>query len=366
MRDARASGSVLAAPVPTVAPPEFIGRNLRVLKLLELAREAAATDAPILITGESGTGKEILARTIHWHSRRRAHSYVAVNCGAITGSLEESELFGYMPGAFTGAGPRKQGRFEAADNGTIFLDEIGETSPQLQVKLLRVLQDGEYAPVGAAHNLHCDVRVVAATNQNLGAAVKNGAFRGDLYYRLDVIRLRVPPLRERREDIPLLVRHFACEFSRRYRFETPQIESGFFETLTEREYPGNVRELSNYVHRAVIAGNGRPLSARALESLTEEDDAPAHVQPPPAAATAPLKSQEPFHDAKKRLIEVFESEYLISILTECGGIIHRAAERAGLSERSFHAKLRQYGIDGASFRANARTAEHTDGEFHKP
>jgi DNA-binding NtrC family response regulator len=359
VRYARSSGTALAIPAQAGAPPGFVGRNPRILRLLELAREAAVTDAPILITGESGTGKEILARTVHWQSRRRDRPYVAVNCGAITGTLEESELFGYVAGAFTGAHQRKEGRFEAADSGTIFLDEIGETSLQLQVKMLRVLQDGEYNPVGSAQNYHCDVRVVAATNQNLSFAVRSGAFRADLYYRLDVIRLRVPPLRERKDDIPLLVRHFVAEYAQRYGLEPPEIEPGFFEKLLRYDYPGNVRELSNYVHRAVISSNGAALSPDSLLFNGDEDDiddvpAGAAKEPPPESAPPPSSARtgtEPFHDAKKRLVEVFEREYIISVLAECGGIIQRAAERAGLSERSFHAKLRQYEIDGSSFRA---------------
>lgn len=353
------------AEIPT--PTAFLGRNPRILQLLALARDAAQTDAPILITGESGCGKEVLAHAIHAQSRRRDKPYIAVNCGAIAGSLEESEMFGYVPGAFTGADQRKQGRFEAAHSGTIFLDEIGETSLPLQVKMLRVLQDGEYAPVGAAQNRRCDVRVVAATNRNLSDAVRQGAFRADLFYRLDVIRLLVPPLRERKEDIPLLAQHFARLYARRYEWHEPQIEASFYQGLLQYDYPGNVRELSNYVHRAMIASRGEPLSGYLLESV--RDEAVHHAEPNAKTAAAhnngaeaatpdrrECAGRQPFHDAKKKLIELFEREYLIAVLTECGGIIQRAAERAGLSERSFHAKLRQYAIDGTSFRAGALTS----------
>ena len=344
MPSARNSRAVIGPHALASQPPEFVGGNPLVLRLLELAREAAVTGAPILITGESGTGKEILARTIHWESRRRDRPFIAVNCGAIAGSLEESELFGYVPGAFTGAHHRKQGRFEAAEGGTIFLDEIGETSPQLQVKMLRVLQDGEYTPVGSPHNSSCDVRVIAATNQDVSAAVRTGAFRADLYYRLDVIRLHVPPLRERKDDIPLLARRFADEFGQRYYGRVPSLEPGFCDQLLRHDFPGNVRELSNYVHRAVIASHGSPLSRAMLPVFEAEPQAQDPEPPQPSDA-------ETFHEAKKRLIEIFEREYLMSVLSECGGIIHRAAERANLSERSFHIKLRQYGIDGTSFRA---------------
>jgi DNA-binding NtrC family response regulator len=337
------------------APPEFVGRNPKILKLLQVAGDAAVTDAPILITGESGTGKEILARRIHSQSRRRERPYVSVNCGAIAGSLEESELFGYVAGAFTGAGQRKQGWFEAAHGGTIFLDEIGETSPQLQVKMLRVLQDGEYAPVGSAKNSHCDVRVVAATNQDLATAVKTGGFRADLYYRLDVIRIHVPPLRERKDDVPLLVRQFVIDYSRRYHVTPPAIAPGFIERLMRHHFPGNVRELSNYIHRAIISSNEGPLTPDLLQFVDDDTASPEASKETPATTPTPSEAERgapaSFHDAKQRLVELFEREYINAVLAECGGIIHRAAQRAGLSERSFHAKLRQYGIDGTSFRA---------------
>lgn len=356
MRYQRNSETALGTAASAPAPPDFVGHNPRIVKLLQVAQDAAVSDAPILITGESGTGKEILARNIHWHSRRRERPYVPVNCGAITGSLEESELFGHIPGAFTGANHRKQGWFESAHGGTIFLDEIGETNPQLQVKLLRVLQDGEYAPVGSARNSHCDVRVVAATNQELGASVQAGRFRADLYYRLDVIRLHVPPLRERKDDIPLLVRQFIVDYSRRYQLSPPAIGPGFIERLMQHEYPGNVRELANCIHRAIISSCDGPLTPDHLEWFDE-----VHTRTPaspsestiasPAASLTQVSGSISFHDAKQRLVEVFERQYILAVLAECGGIIHRAADRAGLSERSFHSKLRQYGINGASFRA---------------
>lgn len=360
MRPHIQSATMKAAAAP--AAPLFLGRNPLVLELLETACHAAATDAPVLITGESGTGKEILARIVHANSPRSSGSFVTVNCGAITGTLEESELFGHLAGAFTGAERRKQGRFEAAEGGTIFLDEIGETSPSLQVKLLRVLQDGEYSPVGSATNRHCDVRVVAATNRRLPAAIAEGQFRPDLYYRLDVIRLNVPPLRDRPDDIPLLARFFAERFARKYGFPTPRIETGFLRRLLDHDYPGNVRELGNYLQRAVIMSRGDSLTAVLLADIeairlpASDQGAPA---PGPAASGASLDApaQPPslasFHEAKRRVIEKFEREYLIAALTECGGIVYRAAERAGMSERGFHLKLRQHGIDGTSFRAGA-------------
>lgn len=340
------------------ADTQFIGGSVPVRQLLKTVDEISESGAPVLITGECGTGKEILARRIHERSRRRGAPYVAVNCGAIADSLEESELFGYVAGAFTGANRRKQGLFEAADHGTVFLDEIGEASPSLQVKLLRVLQDGDYVPVGSVRMQRCDVRMIAATNVDLGRAVAEGDFRADLYYRLDVVRLRVPPLRERREDVPLLIRHFVARYARNYAFELPEIQPDFYAELLHRDYPGNVRELSNYVHRAVVLSSGAPLTADLLRDCPAEC-VPTAIHTSGAAtvggvsagtlAAAPGGS---FHEAKKRLIETFEREYLIAVLTECGGIVYRAARRAGMSERGFHKKLRQFGIDGTSFRAD--------------
>ncbi|MBU3057637.1 sigma-54 interaction domain-containing protein [Pseudomonas indica] len=333
---------------------EFVGASASVLKLLKIADDVSETNAPILITGECGTGKEILARRIHQRSQRRNRPYVAVNCGAIASSLEESELFGYVPGAFTGANKRKQGLFEAANHGTVFLDEIGESSPGLQVKLLRVLQDGDYVPVGSAQTHRCDVRMIAATNRDLCEALGRGAFRADLYYRLDVVRLRVPPLRERMEDIPLLTRHFVTRYARTYGLSTPEIRSDFYAKLLQQDYPGNVRELSNYVHRAVVLSGGAPLTAALLDQLppTVQPARPVEPAPPPRPSVpAPSAAGIPFHEAKKHLIETFEREYLIAVLNECGGIIYRAAKLAGMSERGFHQKLRHYGIDGTGFRS---------------
>ncbi|MEA2603866.1 MAG: two-component system, NtrC family, response regulator HydG [Acidobacteriota bacterium] len=308
--------------------------------------QVAATDAPILITGESGTGKEIIARELHLRSQRRPAPFVPVNCGALTETLVESELFGHLPGAFTGAVVRKRGKFEAAEGGTLFLDEIGETSPAFQVKLLRTLQSGEYSPVGMAETRSCNVRVIAATNRDLPASMEEGSFRRDLYYRLSVIRLEIPPLRERPGDIPLLVRHFAASFAASYCKPELHLEPDFEELLARHHWPGNVRELENVVHRAVILCRGRSLSS--------------HLLPPELRAGAwrpaagPGAAPSNFHEAKQVAIEQFERDYLVAVLRDCGGIVSRAAGRSGLSERNFHEKLNRYGIDGQSFRGPGR------------
>ncbi len=307
--------------------------------------QVAATDAPVLITGESGTGKEIVARELHLRSQRRTGPFVPVNCGALTETLVESELFGHLPGAFTGAVARKRGKFEVAQGGTLFLDEIGETSPAFQVKLLRTLQSGEYSPVGMAETRSCDVRVVAATNRDLDTSMQDGSFRRDLYYRLSVIRLEIPPLRDRPGDIPLLVRHFAASFAAAYRKPELHLEQDFEELLACHLWPGNVRELENVVHRAVILCHGGSLVP--------------HLLPPELrnGAGRPGAVSEPanFHEAKQVAVEQFERDYLVAMLRDCGGIVSRAAGRSGLSERNFHEKLNRYGIDGQSFRSSGRS-----------
>jgi DNA-binding NtrC family response regulator len=322
-------------------PPAMIGQDPRILELLEIVEQVAATDAPVLITGESGTGKDLLARRLHARSRRRQRPYRAVNCGAIPASLAESELFGHVPGAFTGAVGRKRGVFEAADGGTLFLDEIGETAPALQVLLLRVLQSGEYAPVGSSESRRCDVRVVAATNRDLDAGLEAGAIRRDLYYRLSVIRVDMPPLRERPGDILPLAHCFAGRFAAAYGWDEPGCAPGFEEALLAHHWPGNVRELENAVHRAVILARGGPLAPRFLP--------PEMSRPSPLDGRADRPPAD-FHQAKQVVIERFERDYLATMLRACGGIICRAADRSGLSERNFHEKLQRYGINGRSFR----------------
>ncbi len=333
--------------------PEFVGQSPSIRDLLALVTRVAPTEAPVLITGESGTGKEILARTIHARSRRRDRPFVAINCGAIVDTLEESELFGHVAGAFTGAHRRKTGKFEAAHGGTIFLDEIGEMSLPLQVKLLRILQDGEYAPVGMVETCHADARVIAATNQDLQRQVDARQFRADLFYRLNVVRLEVTPLRRRREDILPLLRHFVKTYSTQYGRPEPEIDPAVERVLEEYDFPGNVRELSNIVQRAIILGGGKTVTLAALSDEVRSPSSTARsIRDPHARETR-------FHEAKKRLIEEFEREYLVAVIQESGGIVSRAAKRAGLSDRIMHQKLKSYGIDGRSFRAGA-DAEASD------
>ncbi|MBN1349179.1 sigma-54-dependent Fis family transcriptional regulator, partial [candidate division KSB1 bacterium] len=231
---------------------EFVGNHPKVVEIMNLVAQIADTDATVLIEGESGTGKELIARALHFNSSRKQKKMLAINCGALPETLLESELFGHLRGAFTGATTDKKGKFEIADGGTIFLDEIAEMSPMLQVKLLRILQTGEYSPVGCADVRKCDVRIIAASNKDLKKLVKDSKFRDDLYYRLNIIRLQLPPLRERRSDIMFLAKHFLDFYSRQFGKHNLEFSKATERFLLNYDYPGNVRELENIVQRAVL------------------------------------------------------------------------------------------------------------------
>lgn len=317
----------------------FVSFDTRVLEALDVVAQVADTDATVLITGESGTGKEYLARSLHGRSSRRQAPFIAINCGSIAETLQESELFGHARGAFTGATEAKVGKFEAAEGGTIFLDEIAEMNRSLQVKLLRILQYGEYAPVGLAENRYCNVRIVAATNCDLLPLIAGGAFRRDLYYRLNIIRLDLPALRERRCDIRPLIDHFLALFQANYHKPELRLNPEVEDILLHYDYPGNVRELENIIRRAVILCRGPVINAGELAPEVRS-------APQAAAAAVPVH----FHEAKARAVGDFEQNYLTTVLAACGGIVSRAAQYAHLSERNFHEKLRKYGISAKHFR----------------
>jgi DNA-binding NtrC family response regulator len=315
----------------------LIGNAPSIRALLETVEQVADTDATVLITGETGTGKELIARALHEGGSRRSRAFVAVNCGALADTLLESELFGHLRGSFTGATESRPGKFEMADRGTMFLDEIADMNQTLQVKLLRVLQTGEYAPVGSAANRRCDVRVVAATNEPLRPLVAGGTVRADLYYRLNVICLDLPPLRARRADIPLLVEHFLARFGEAYRRGPLRLSPDAERIVLSHPYPGNVRELENAIRRAVILCRGREILAGDLPRDMLEP------LPPPDSASAG------FHAARARALSEFEREFLVTLLQTCGGNVSRAARRSGLSERHLHVKLKKYGLRGRDF-----------------
>jgi len=301
-------------------PDELIGRSGQLRALLEEARQVADSVASVLITGESGTGKGLLARWIHRASPRREARLVTVNCAALPESLLESELFGYEPGAFTGAQGRKEGRFDLASGGTLFLDEITEMSPTIQAKLLRVLQDGEYERVGGTRTLRADVRVIAATNRDPEAAVREGTLREDLYYRLNVIRLHLPPLRERRDDVALLARHFTALHARRNRRTIAGIAPDAMDALSAWSWPGNVRELENAIERAVVLARG--------EILGLSDLPPAMRQQRPTPNTLSFAVGTP--------LKIVEREMIEATLQLAGGDKARAAALLGITSRTIY------------------------------
>ncbi|RME05584.1 MAG: sigma-54-dependent Fis family transcriptional regulator, partial [Deltaproteobacteria bacterium] len=268
---------------------KIIGKSKEIVKTLSLAGEVAKTDTTVLITGESGTGKELLARAIHYNSPRRARRFVAVNCAAIPEHLLESELFGHERGAFTGAVQRKPGKFEIAHQGTFFLDEIGEMPMPLQVKLLRVLQDQEFERVGGVEPIRTDVRIIAATNRDLAKRVQEGSFRQDLYYRINVFPVHLPPLRERKEDILLLAQHFLERFAREMGKKLPKISEGAQQMLREHPWPGNIRELENAIERAIILAQGDTILP---EHLPFEPPVKRRQVAPPPDAEIPFQLPE--------------------------------------------------------------------------
>ena len=300
-------------------------------RLLERAKRVAKSRASVLIQGESGTGKELLARFIHHHSDRSRGPFVALNCAALPETLLESELFGHEKGAFSGAMARKLGRFELANRGTILLDEITEMALPLQAKLLRVLQEGEIDRLGGTRTIPIDVRVIATTNRDCLAAVRAGKFREDLYYRLNVIPLKLPPLRERREDIPLLAQHFREEFCAQYGREL-QFAPGVLETMAGMEWPGNIRELRNVVERGVLLADGPTIEPQDLF-----DDGTEIAQPSPA----PPAPADPLQGEVMRLSDM-EREMVKRALAKTKGNRTHAAKLLGISVRTLRNKLAEY------------------------
>ena len=312
-----------------VVPP--LGQSRAWRDALRLAETVAGSESTVLVTGESGTGKEVIARWLHERSARPAGPFLSINCGALPESLLESELFGHVKGSFTGAVRDKQGLFAAAGGGTFFLDEIGETTPATQVKLLRVLQQREVIPVGATEAVPVDARLVAATNRDLEDEVKRGAFRGDLYYRLNVITVHLPPLRERRDDVPLLADAFLRGIARQ-RGEAPKtLAPAALDALVAYQWPGNVRELENVIERAVL------LSPEAVIPLTA---LPERVT---ARRAEPLVSERP---PSSPTLEAIERAYIGWVLQNEGGNKSRTAEVLGIDPSTLYRKLARYGVEG--------------------
>jgi len=309
-------------------PDVIIGQSKSMKKVEELVRKVGPTDTTVLISGESGTGKELVARAIHRHSGRRDKPFVAVDCGSLVENLFESELFGHVKGSFTGATATKYGRFELANGGTLFFDEIGNISINIQTKLLRVLQEREIMKVGSSQVIKVDVRIVAATNKDLHKGVKEGAFREDLFYRLSVVPIALPPLRERRDDIPLLANHFLSKYNKKRKKNIRTISDRAMKALVEYDWPGNIRELENAIERAVV--------------LAEND-----VVKPSDLLYYGLSVEVPSESdiaESRRLVDV-EKEHIAKALEMFKGHRGRAAERLGIDRKTLRSKLRKYGIE---------------------
>lgn len=312
---------------------EIIGISEPIKKLKDIIETVALTDTTVLIEGESGTGKELVARTIHLKSKRRNKPFICVNCGAIPENLVESELFGYKKGAFTGAVEDKQGIFMYAEGGTIFFDEIGELPLHVQVKLLRVLQEKELRRIGDLNSIKVDVRIIAATNKDLKEAIKTGKFREDLFYRLNVVTIKIPPLRERKEDIPVLTQYILKKISNRLDKKITNIEPEVFKLLTNYDWPGNVRELENIIERVVVFAKEATISLREFEPLVQDIIKRENNDP--------LLSL-PFKKAKKKVVTNFEHNYILGVMKLYNYNVTKAAQHAGMDPSNFRKILKKY------------------------
>lgn len=316
---------------------EIVGESPVIKSLKQQIALAGPSNGWVLIHGESGVGKELVARAIHRASRRSSGPFIEVNCAAIPQDLIESELFGHEKGAFTGAASQKRGKFELADGGTIFLDEIGDMSLATQAKVLRVLEGQEFQRVGGTKTLRVDVRVIAASNKDLATEIKKGAFREDLYYRLNVIPIEVPPLRERLEDIPILVRHFLSEFASEYGQKPKTIEDNAIELFLRYPWPGNVRELRNIIERLIIMTPAQVIRRSDLPLPLSA----ASARPEPVLAEAAPRIPETLREARA----AFEKDFILRKLKEHNGNVSKTAEAIGMERSNLHRKMRALGID---------------------
>ncbi len=325
--------------------PALIGNSIAMERLKSQIDRVAKTAATVLITGESGTGKELVARAIHSHSLRKDKAFIPIDCSTIPESIIESELFGHVKGSFTGALKDKKGLVEEANGGTLFLDEIGDLNPTMQVKLLRLLQEGEYKVIGSNTIRKADIRFIAATNQNLQERIKKGEFREDLFYRLNVINLHLPSIRQRPEDIPILARHFLEKYSVLYNKNIKGLSRNALEYLSRREWPGNVRELENVMERGVIMALGDILDVGDLST-------PDSGSSPPSLATMPTEDifSLPFKEAKDRLMEEFQTQYITKVLEKHSGNVSQAAKESGLKRQYLHRLIRDHKVESKTFR----------------
>ena len=320
----------------------LIGKSRKMREVYEQLERAANLEMTVLLSGETGTGKELAARAIHQRGARREKRFVAINCGALPAELVESELFGHARGAFTGAAVAKAGLFEVASGGTLFLDEVGELPLPVQVKLNRVLQEKEVRRVGDTNVIKIDVRIVCATHRDLKAEVQAGLFREDLFYRLHVLPIRLPPLRERKEDIPLLAMHFLERHARNYHRDLTGFEPDALHALTLYAWPGNVRELENAVERSAAAASAQQIAYR---------DLPPEVQArPEGKLPMEMLSNLPYKDAVEAARERVSHDYLVAVMREFNGNVTRAAERAAMERESLHRLLRRHGLRSEDFK----------------
>ncbi len=343
------------SPVLTDPPlPGIIGSSPAMQEVYRLTRQVARSKASVLLLGETGTGKELIARAIHETSPRRNGPFVRVNCGALSESLLESELFGHVRGAFTGAIENRTGRFEAAHTGTIFLDEINSTTPKLQVKLLRVLQEREFERVGDTRTIRVDTRVVAASNRDLAELVERGEFREDLYYRLNVVPIHLPPLRERREDITELISYFLEMYNRENDRYVVHIQHEALRALQEYGWPGNVRELQNYIERAVVMAPGDELTIDLLPDVVVKPKARGRGSRSPVDLDSLAQelveqglSQATAHETNlhSKIVDRVERELISQVMAACDNVQIKAAARLGINRNTLHKKLKEYHLD---------------------
>lgn len=314
----------------------IVGKSEKMQDLGQLVRSIAETDVTVLVYGETGTGKELIARAIHYNSPRRTKRFVAVNCGSLTETLLESELFGHEKGAFTGAITQRKGIFEVADAGTLFLDEVGEIPPSTQVKLLRVLQEGEFQRVGGTASIKVNIRIVAATNQNLDDLIKTGRFRKDLYYRLNVIPVAVPTLQERTEDIPLLVSHFIDKCNQKMNKRTSGVSPQAMALFMAYSWPGNVRELENVIQRMMVV---------ARSEILDVQDVPPEIR---GTEEGPRERARDLKDIARESAGIAEKSVILDALAKTGGNVTQAARSLGISRATLQTKMKTYGLRGSS------------------